>query len=347
MINGLILGKFYPPHKGHLHLIKEAKKKCDVLTVLMCSLEKELIPGNLRYEWMLELLPNPNIEIVWVKDENPQYPEEHPNFWQIWKQTINSHTNHQIDIVFTSELYGDQLASVLGCQHIPIDIDRKVVPISGTQIREKPIQFFEWIPEPIRPYFVKRIVLTGSESVGKTTLAKKLADHFQTNWIQEYARDYLEQKPTPMAESDFLPIAKGHLLSEVEAAKSSHGILFLDTDLLTTKVYLERYYQREIPWLTERALGLQYDTSLFLDIDIPWEKDKLRDLGEEREGMKTRFLEAMEDAKRDFFWVKGNFSERERLAIEYVNQIKEWPMNPVAFTKEQTLLRTIGSDPLA
>ncbi|TGL20001.1 ATPase [Leptospira yanagawae] len=341
MIHGLVLGKFYPPHKGHLHLIKEAKKQCDVLTVLICSLQREIIPGELRFEWMKALIPDPNIKLVWVKEENPQYPEDHPNFWEIWKQTIVSHSDQPIDIVFTSELYGDPLASVLGCKHIPIDIGRLEFPISATEIRESPLQNWVYIPEPIRFYFVKRIVLTGSESVGKTTLAKKLADHFETNWIPEFAREYLEQKPTPMDETDFLPIAKGHLLSEIEAAKTSNGILFLDTDLLTTKVYLERYYRSEIPWLTERALGLQYDASLFLDIDIPWEKDKLRDLGEEREEMKTRFLRAMEEAKRDFYMIKGDFLEREKLAIEYVNQIKEWPIFPISFTKAQIDLRKI------
>lgn len=341
MNHGLVLGKFYPPHKGHLNLIREAKKQCDFLTVLICSLEREIIPGFLRFEWMKGLITDPNIKLVWVQEENPQYPEEHPNFWNIWKHTIESYSIQPIDIVFTSELYGDPLASVLGCKHIPIDIERKKFPISATKIRESPLNHWNYIPETIRHYFVKRIVLTGSESVGKTTLAKKLAEHFKTNWIPEFAREYLEQKPTPMEESDFLPIAKGHLLSEIEAAKTSKGILFLDTDLLTTKVYLERYYRSEIPWLTKRALSLQYDASLFLDIDIPWEKDKLRDLGEEREEMKTRFLESMEEANRDFYLVKGNFLERETLAIEYVNKIKEWPINATSFTKEQMILRKI------
>jgi len=341
MNHGLILGKFYPPHKGHLHLVQEAKKHCDVLTVLVCSLEKEIIPGELRFEWMKELLPNQNINVIWVKDENPQFPEDHAHFWQIWKRTIESHSPYPIHSLFSSENYGDPLASVLGCKHIPIDIDRNVIPISATKIRESPLKYWEYIPEPIRPYFVKKIVLTGSESVGKTTLSKKLAEWFQTNWVPEFAREYLEKKPNPMEESDFLPIAKGHLVSEVETTKSSNGLLFLDTDLLTTKVYLERYYGSEIPWLTERALGLKYDGSLFLDIDIPWERDKLRDLGDEREEMKTKFLNAMEEAKRDYFLVKGNYLEREKLAIHYVNQIKEQPINPFSFTIEQILLRKI------
>lgn len=339
MTHGLVLGKFYPPHKGHIHLITEAKKSCDELTVLVCSLEAELIPGELRFEWMQTLLPDPKIHLVWVQDENPQYPDEHPNFWNLWRETIESHTKRKVDSLFTSEEYGDPLSKVLGCEHKLIDLERKAFPVSASKIRESPLTYWEWIPELIRPYFVKRIVLTGSESVGKTSLAKVLAKHFQTNWIPEFAREYLESKETPMDESDFLPIGQGHLVSEVEAAKTANGILFLDTDLLTTKVYLERYYESEIPWLTERALGLKYDDSLFLDIDIPWMEDKLRDLGEEREPMRTRFLQAMKDANRSFHWIRGNYAERERQAIEIVNQIKHLPMNPESFTKKQRSLR--------
>ncbi|TGL39883.1 AAA family ATPase [Leptospira perdikensis] len=339
MNHGLVLGKFYPPHKGHIHLITEAKKNCDELTVLVCSLQAELIPGELRFDWMQSLFPDPKIHLVWVQDENPQYPEEHPDFWNLWRETIESHTKRKVDFLFTSEEYGEPLSKVLGCKHTLIDLNRSHVPVSASKIRESPLTYWEWIPELIRPYFVKRIVLTGSESVGKTSLAETLSKHFQTNWIPEFAREYLETKEGPMDESDFLPIAKGHLLSEIEMAKTSNGILFLDTDLLTTKVYLERYYESEIPWLTERALGLKYDDSLFLDIDVPWMKDKLRDLGEERESMRTRFLQAMKEANRKFHLIRGDYSTREQKAIEIVTQLKSKPMNPEIFTLEQRRLR--------
>ncbi|PJZ44492.1 AAA family ATPase [Leptospira brenneri] len=339
MTHGLVLGKFYPPHKGHIHLITEAKKKCDELTVLVCSLQREKIPGELRFEWMQNLFPDPKIHLIWVQDENPQYPEEDPDFWKVWRRTIESHTKRKVDYLFTSEEYGDPLSKVLGCTHTLIDLERNSIPISASQIRETPLKHWQWIPELIRPYFVKRIVLTGSESVGKTSLTQILAKHFQTNWIPEFAREYLESKENPMDESDFLPIARGHLLSEVEAAKTSNGILFLDTDLLTTKVYLERYYESEIPWLTERALGLKYESSLFLDIDIPWIQDQLRDLGEERESMRTRFLQAMKEANRDFYWIRGDYREREKQAIKIVKQIQNLPMNPESFTKELRRLR--------
>ncbi|MDF3821371.1 AAA family ATPase [Leptospira sp. 96542] len=342
MNRGLVLGKFYPPHKGHIHLIEEAKKRSDHLTILICSLEKEMIPGSLRFQWLKELCEDKTTEIIWVKDENPQYPNEDQNFWEIWKQSILNHCKVKPDILFTSEEYGEPLSKVLSCKHIAIDIRRNLFPISATEIRNRPTKHWDYIPKPIQPYFLKRIVLTGSESVGKTTMAEKLSKHFNTNWVPEFAREYLESKPTPMDMSDFLPIAEGHLHSENQLAKSANRFLFLDTDLLTTKVYLERYYNNSIPWLTDRALDLKYDLSLFFDIDIPWIADRLRDLGDERIFMRSMFQNAMEDANRPYTFISGSFQERKLKCVNLINRLSEEPMNPIYFNETQRQLRNFG-----
>src|SRR5688500_16522986 len=86
--HGFTLGKFMPPHAGHLHLINEARKQVEKLTVLVCSLEKEPIPGALRFSWMQQLFPGPDVEIVHVTDEVPSYPHEHPDFWLIWTKLL-------------------------------------------------------------------------------------------------------------------------------------------------------------------------------------------------------------------------------------------------------------------
>src|SRR6185436_8506799 len=82
---GFTLGKFMPPHAGHLHLIREARKQTEKLIVLVCSIEKEPIPGSMRYEWMKDIFSDdPNVEIIHVTNEVPSYPHEHPDFWNIW-----------------------------------------------------------------------------------------------------------------------------------------------------------------------------------------------------------------------------------------------------------------------
>ena len=135
---GLVLGKFYPLHKGHIHLIQSARKKVNKLYVLVCSLKREAIPGDLRFYWMKETFPD--LDVYHLTDENPQFPEEDPNFWEIWKRSIRQFIKEPIDIVFTSEEYGEMLAKKLNARHICIDLERKTFPISGTQVRESPFK---------------------------------------------------------------------------------------------------------------------------------------------------------------------------------------------------------------
>ena len=104
--------------------------------MLVCSLESEPIPGALRYGWMRELFPD--VRVVHVTDENPQEPHEHPEFWRIWTDTVLRHAERP-DVVFTSEAYGWELARRLGAEHVPVDLGRELVPISGTAMRDEPL----------------------------------------------------------------------------------------------------------------------------------------------------------------------------------------------------------------
>jgi NadR type nicotinamide-nucleotide adenylyltransferase len=339
--HGLILGKFYPPHLGHLHLITEGKKTCRHLTVIISSLQKELIPGKLRFEWLKQLIKDPDVEVVWIQDENPQYPEEHPDFWQIWKISIEQVLKNPIDVLYTSEHYGDPLANVLGTKHVSVDVPRNTFNVSATNIRTNPMEYWNFIPEIIRPYFLKRIVLTGSESVGKSTLSKILAERFNTVLVPEFARDYLDAKGRYVIEGDIQEIGIGHLKLERENEKLANRILFLDTDHLTTKIYSEYYFESCPDWIKERAYGLYYDHSLFLDIDVPWVADPQRDLGENREEMRNIFMREMEIANRNFTLITGDFNHREKEAVKTVEAILKLPMNPCYFTEKQKHLRNV------
>src|SRR5207247_4890673 len=99
MTRGLVLGKFLPPHRGHQLLIENARAQVDRLTVLVCSLQAEPIPGSLRHRWVQQMYPD--LEVVHVTDENPQEPDQHPEFWQIWVDTVRRACPQALDIVFT------------------------------------------------------------------------------------------------------------------------------------------------------------------------------------------------------------------------------------------------------
>jgi HTH-type transcriptional regulator, transcriptional repressor of NAD biosynthesis genes len=151
MSTGFILGKFMPVHRGHMHLIDYAKQRVARLTVLVCSLDREPIPGLLRYRWVADLFPE--VDVRHFAEDVPQYPHEHPDFWNIWLGIIRRYVPDGPDYVFTSETYGDRLAAVLGARHVCVDLGRERFPVSGTAVRHDPEKYRGFIPPAVQAYF--------------------------------------------------------------------------------------------------------------------------------------------------------------------------------------------------
>ena len=149
----MILGKFMPLHLGHMYLIETARREVDQLTVLVCTLKREPIPGELRYAWMRECYPD--VRVIHHIDEIPSAPEEHPDFWAIWTWSIKRFFPSGPDVVFTSEAYGDPLARCLGAAHRPVDLPRATVPISATLVRSNPRQYWNFIPPCVQRYYAE------------------------------------------------------------------------------------------------------------------------------------------------------------------------------------------------
>ncbi len=171
-----------------------------------------------------------------------------------------------------------------------------------------------------------KVVLFGPESTGKTTLAKDLANYFDTVWVPEYAREYLQEKWDKEKKTcephDLLPIAYGQMRLENELAKKANKVLICDTDLLETKVYSEAYYVGYCdPLLEEYALRNHYDLYLLTYIDVPWEKDDLRDKPKERERMFAYFKETLEKYGRNFVTLKGVRERRLQTAIQHIEKL--------------------------
>lgn len=313
---GLILGKFLPPHAGHLHLIETARGMVDELTVLVCTLERELIPGVRRVAWLRELVPD--ARIVLLAEELPSEPEDDPRFWELWMDAIARSIGFTPDLVFTSEDYGDELARRLGARHVLVDRERAAVPVSGSAIRANPMANWTYIPEPVRPWFARRVVVTGSESTGKTMLAESLAARFGTVASPEFARDYLDRRPTPLDRHDVEVIAVGHLAQEQRYLRQAQRVLVLDTDLFSTVVYGEHYYGAIDPWIERVARERAADLYLLLDIDVPWVADPQRDRGERRGEMHALFRATLERNGARVVTISGNWGERLEQAAEAV-----------------------------
>lgn len=313
---GLIIGKFYPFHKGHEYLIRESRKQAEKLTVLVCSLSSETIEGSLRHKWLSEIFPDVNV--IHVTDENPQYPHEHPDFWEIWVQTITKRIPEIPDIIFSSEEYGYELAKRLGSTHVPIDIDRNKFPVSGTKIRNNPHRYWDYIPMNVRPYFVKKIVITGPESTGKSITTHLLADYFHTEFVDEYAREFLDKKGKYVDIDDIPSIAQGHLLDIEKKLLTANKFLFIDTDIIVTKIYSNHYFGFCPQWILEKAKSIKYDYYLLMNIDIPWIADPLRDSPHLRKEFFEIWKNELDSYRLPFTIIDGAFEERTFKAISFI-----------------------------
>lgn len=315
---GMVLGKFMPPHLGHVFLVEFAREYVADLTVVVGTLKAEPIPGELRHGWMRELFPD--TRVVHLTDENPQYPHEHPQFWDIWRDSLRRVLPGRPDYVFASEEYGAKLAEVLGAEFVPVDIARGAVPVSGTAIRNDPWKHWDYLPRCVRPYFARRVCVFGPESTGKTTLSKNLAEHFKTVWVPEYARLLLEPRGGGKVElADMLRIARGQAAAEDALARNANRVLFCDTDVLETSIWSEVFFNECPEPILREAERRDYDLYLLTDVDVPWVADPVRYLPDER----TSFLERCENALRSrgrrYVKLSGSWDERfekARAAVE-------------------------------
>lgn len=171
-----------------------------------------------------------------------------------------------------------------------------------------------------------KVVLFGPESTGKSTLAEALAKQYNTTFVPEYMRHYLQhkwdQQRTTCTKDDLLPIAQGQMKLENEMAQLAHEVLFCDTNLLQTQVYSEIYYDGYCPREIERyAKKNTYNLYFLCGIDVPWIADDLRDKPNERAFMFDNFERALKSQNLPFVVLKGNYTARLEAAIAQINQL--------------------------
>lgn len=313
---GFVLGKFYPPHKGHKLLIDFAADFVDQLYVVLGSLTTETIEGKLRVQWLQEMCPN--VTVLHLAKDLPQYPEEHPDFWNIWKSNLEEILPEKVDYIFASESYGTPLAACLDCEFIPLDIARETVSISATAIRENPFKNWDHLPDVVKPYFTKRICVFGPESCGKSTLAKRLATYLGGGLVQEYARFYLEYLQRDPVYEDFLKIAKGQQALEEAVLKGGHQAIFCDTDLFTTAIWSEWLTDKCDPQILALAKARKYDLYLLLSPDVPWVGDEIRYFPKERWTFYEQCKDMLERENCNYITIEGSWEERWTRALQAV-----------------------------
>lgn len=327
MTLGLVVGKFYPPHRGHKHLIDTARAQCDRLIVVLPHHPSQKIPGELRKAWLEEIHPNCEIHLV---------PDELDNDSEQWAHWTIGYLGRSPDVVFTSEDYGEPFARYMNCRHVMVDRNRATVPISGTKIRQRPLDHLDFLEPCVRAHFVRRVVLIGAESTGKTTLAHKLAQHFNTTWVPEYGREYWEKKVAGLSmdgrlpgwtSDEFVHIAREQQRRENQAARSANKVLFADTNAFATATWHERYLGSRCKDVDAIGQRDRVDLYLLTEPDFPFVQDGFRDGESIRDWMHRHFLERLNRLQSPMLRLRGSFDERMRNAIAAVDELIEQPFD--------------------
>lgn len=316
---GLIIGKFYPPHRGHKYLIDRARSECRELTVIICYKKTDTISGMIRAAWLQQI--HPDVRVLAVEDNKLADDDS-----KGWAQYTLDILGYVPDAVFTSESYGDPYASFMGTVHVLVDRDRVNVPISATLIRGNPMKYADFLEPVVRAYFARRICVLGAESTGTTTLATALAKRYQTVWVPEYGRMYSMGKiygddKASWRTEEFVYIAKAQVALEDQLAEASNGLVICDTDPFATSIWHERYVGFRSKEVEELAKRRQYDLYIVTGDEIPFEDDGLRDGEHIRHAMHTRFIERLTEEGKNFIVVAGSHDERLNKAVEAINKV--------------------------
>lgn len=176
---------------------------------------------------------------------------------------------------------------------------------------------------------IRKVVIIGPESTGKSTLSEGLASHYATTWNPEYARGFLEHLREPYRESHLLEIARGQLATEQQAEQEADGLLFCDTDLYVIKVWSEHRFGNCDPWILRQIACRPYDLYLLTFIDVPWEDDPQREYPAEI--MRRYFYEIYRDIVQQSGvpWVdiRGTPPQRLAQAVDYIDRWRGQPGN--------------------
>ena len=307
-----------PPHRGHKFLIDTALHQADNVTVMVCRQPSDPIPAELRAAWLQEIHPTAHVRVIddIGDDDNSK----------AWAEYSIQLLGHAPEAVFTSENYGHDYAKFMKSKHVFVDKERIHVPISGTLARQHPRVYWEYLEPPVRAYFAARICILGAESTGTTTLSQDLAEHYRTNWVPEYGREYSEIKMhrgdfQTWRTNEFVDIATEQGRREDLAARESNRVLICDTDPFATSVWHERYLGQRSPEVEQVSQHRSYPLYILTGDEIPFVQDGLRDGEHIRHWMHGRFIERLREAHKNFMIVTGPRADRLRSAVAAIDPL--------------------------
>ncbi|WP_315819116.1 AAA family ATPase [Paraflavitalea speifideaquila] len=316
------MGKFMPLHKGHEALIAFALQQCEELVVMLCVSDKEPIGGELRKHWLdTTYRHNERVKVSLVNYDETVLPNSSVSSREIsalWADYIRDHYPG-IAVFISSEPYGEYVAEYLGIRHSSFDQERKVVPVSASAILGNPFQHWTYIAEAARPYFVKKICISGSESTGKSTLTEKLGQYFETAFVPEMAREVIETTEEVVFD-DLLKIATLHAATINERLPLANKLLICDTDVNITKSYAQYLFHQPLLVPAWIDAANQFDLHLFLDTDCPYVQDGTRLSEAERNVLSGYHERQLQEMGIAYITISGSWEQRFERAKEVIRE---------------------------
>ncbi|WP_167370344.1 multifunctional transcriptional regulator/nicotinamide-nucleotide adenylyltransferase/ribosylnicotinamide kinase NadR [Gilliamella mensalis] len=272
---GLIFGKFYPLHCGHIYLIEKAISQVDQLHIFLgceASRDKQLFDKSHlpkqpqvsdRFSWLKETFKDRhNIHIHVLNEAGIEF---YPNGWQDWSDRVKQLlAEHKIipNVVFTSEPQDvKNHEHYFGCSVAIVDADRHFMNISATQIRENPYKNWSFIAQAAKPFFVKKVAIIGQGRFCELPI--QLANIYNTQYVPNGYINYIEREISThhnyLSESDYIKIAMLHVERVSKAVENANKLVFTSIDFATLMQYYKQIFQKDNDVLKAFKDSYQFD----------------------------------------------------------------------------------------
>ena len=338
--NGIIFGKFYLLHIGHVDFIQKASGLVDNLYVIVCT-DKER-DTELFEKSKMKRMPTEkdrirfaeqtfkyqdNIKILHLSEDGiPPYP----NGWKGWSDRVKEllgKNNIKIDTVFTNETqdiknYKENFIDINNPKNVfdnnlkieTIDIMRNSFRISATEVRNNPYDNWFYIPKYVKEFFVLKVAVIGSENSGKTNLTHKLANYYNTSFVREYRKEYIKEftgnNPDNLQHDDYNRIAYKQNLDIMNSVINANKLTFIDTEYISLQAFSMVNSGDENPVIKDFIKNSKFDIIIYIEKNSGSKYDK-------------KLKEMLEKYKIEYFELKyneqNNFTDIYNKSIEIIN----------------------------
>lgn len=282
---GVVFGSFAPLHQGHMELILRAKRENDAgCMVIVCGYDGDkgepIMPHRDRYRYVREFFKNDDLVAVYAINDTESGIPNYPNGWDGWMKAFAEICAKTQGLrlplmrwyVGEEEYYSDLIER--GEDAVLV---KRENPISGTLIRKEPLKHWEKIALPFRHLFSHNVLIIGTASEGKTQLVQDLAKYYGAPCSEEWARGYMEKHSLcdwELTGQDFITFLMGQYEHNMERMRSpeNRGVLFADSDGLTTMMYAAEYAENDKSVMTQEELAEVLKVGMRIEKECKWNK---------------------------------------------------------------------------